>query len=363
VREADLQRQSGNVREDSASLSDWLLSFGKTQAYASLVSRFEQRAGYITPPEETAVLYAIVQRLRPQWSLEIGTFFANTTRIMAEAIVDAAIDGKLITLDPFGQERVPAILQSWPDPLRAVTDFRSWNSMQYFLELETLGIAKGADSPLGVVFVDGHHNFEYALYDIIRSADHLAPSGVIMVDNLEQEGPKMAAIQFLRWNPAWSLFYKGGLFYADNIDESTICVSYDAEILWGVLLAPAGIQAARHPTKLMKRGITYAPLRAVTFNLRHTSHPGTLHLNMAYYVVPHDFHITGQGMSLRRGKGKVFVSGRESTVTINFPSPLTLEISRPDSSTCYEIELSFESEVSAHAYLVLDAREPSSFQS
>jgi len=176
------------------------------------------------------MLYAIVQRLRPQWSLEIGTFFAHTTRIMAEAIVDAGIDGKIITLDPFGQERVPNILQSWPEPLSAVTDFRSWNSMQYFLELETQGTAKGADSPLGVVFVDGHHNFEYALYDTIRSADHLAPGGAIIMDNLEQQGPKTAAIQFLRWNPAWSLFYEGHLFSrtisTSRLSGSTLMVEH-----------------------------------------------------------------------------------------------------------------------------------------
>jgi predicted O-methyltransferase YrrM len=80
--------------------------------------------------------------------------------------------------------------------------------MQYFLELETQRVAKGADSPFGVIFLDGHHNFEYAFYDLIRSADHLAPEGAIVVDNLEQEGPKVAVVQFLRWNPALGRFYK-----------------------------------------------------------------------------------------------------------------------------------------------------------
>src|SRR5687767_13701025 len=115
MRETNSQQQPAGGPEDSASLSDWLLSFGKSPRYASLVARFRQREGYITPPEETAMLYAIVQRLRPQWSLEIGTFFAHTTRIMAEAIANAEIDGKIVTLDPFGQERVPDILRSWPE--------------------------------------------------------------------------------------------------------------------------------------------------------------------------------------------------------------------------------------------------------
>ena len=235
--------------------------------------------------------------------------------------------------------------------------------MQYFLELETLGTPKGADSPLGVVFVDGHHNFEYALFDIMRSADYLAPGGAIMVDNLEQQGPKGATIQFLRWNPAWSLLYKGYLFSADNVDQPTIGVSHDGEILWGVLLAPAGIQAAAHPTNLTKRNISYVPLRALDFNLRHISHPGTLRLDILYYAVPHDYHITGKGISLQRSKGEACVSGRPSTVTVSFASPLALQITRPDVNVCYEIELSFESDVSSNAYVVFDSREPVLVQS
>lgn len=309
------------------------------------------------------MLYAIVQRLRPQWSLEIGTFFAHTTRIMAEAITNAGIDGKIITLDPFGQERVPDILRSWPEQLSAVTDFRSWNSMQYFLELDTLATPKGADSPLGVVFVDGHHNFEYALFDVIRSADHLAPGGAIVMDNLEQQGPKAAALQFLRWNPAYSLLYKGKMFSVDTIDESTIGTSEDGEVLWGVLLAPAGIQVARHPTKLVKRNIPYTPIRELLFNVRHVSHPGTLHLTMAYFALPFDFHITGRGMLLQRASTEKALSGGESTLTIDFPSPLALEITSPDVNVHYEMELSYQSDVSDNAYAVLDGREPVSLQS
>lgn len=181
-------------------------------------------------------------------------------------------------------------------------------------------------------------------------------------DNLEQEGPKTAAIRFLRWNPVWSLFYEGHLLSAEHFDQSTIGVNPDGRTLWGVLLAPAGIQVARHPTKLMKRHLSYAPIRALTFNLHHISHRGTLHVNIQYWAVPFDFHITGQGMSYQRGEGTA-LSGRKPTMTIDFPSPLALEIGRPDMNVTYEIELSYQSDVSDNAYVVLDAREPVFLQS
>ena len=346
------------VPEGTTPLPDWLLSFSRSPAHASLVARFKKREGRMTPVEETALLFAVIQRLRPRWSLEIGTFFANTTRIMAEAVAEAGIDGRIFTIDPFGQERVPGILGSWPESLSSVVGFHPWNSMQYFLDLETRSIAKGADSPLGVVFVDGHHTFEYALFDILRSADHLLPGGVIFVDNLEQDGPKSATLQFLRWNPAWTLFYQGKLYDAVTLDPSVITPLRDEDLLWGILLAPDGIQAARQTIKLMKRGIPYLPLRSLTFNLRRVSRPGRLHLKLLYYSVPYDFHLTSRGMSYKQAAGETFISGKDSSATIEFPTPVSLDPAASGVNVCYELELSYRSEDAADAYVVLDAREP-----
>ena len=63
--------------------AQWLPVFAQSLDYAPLVARFERRDGFITHPVETAMLYALIQRLCKPLTLEIGTFFVNTTRIMA----------------------------------------------------------------------------------------------------------------------------------------------------------------------------------------------------------------------------------------------------------------------------------------
>ncbi|MEJ0016634.1 MAG: class I SAM-dependent methyltransferase [Acetobacteraceae bacterium] len=343
----------------ATALTEWMPEFAASAEYQALVERFASREGYMTSAKETSMLYATIRHLRPQWSLEIGTFFAQSTRIMAEAVVDDGIDGKIITLDPFGADRVPIAMQAWPEALQAVTEFRPCNSMQYFLDLETAATPKGAASPLGVAFVDGHHNFEYALYDIIRCADHLTPGGAIFVDNLEQEGPKFAVIQFLRWNPSWSLYYRGRLLSPASVSTETFREVPTDEVPWGALLAPVGLQCARNTFKIMRRGVPYVPIRALGFNLLEISDPGAIDINLSYYSVPFDFHITGQGMSLARAAGQVALAGGETSAEIVFPAPLVLAIDNPDATNvCYEVEITFRSPRTEDAYLLLDGNAP-----
>jgi hypothetical protein len=55
----------------------------------------------------------------------------------------------------------------------------------------------------GVVFVDGNHDYEFALFDIGRAARYMTPGGFIFVDNVAQPGPFFAARDFLSANPGW----------------------------------------------------------------------------------------------------------------------------------------------------------------
>lgn len=356
-RQTDLS-QPTPAAERFESIAEWLVRFGQSHEYVTLVRRLKERHRALTPAEETAVIYALIQRLRPEWCLEIGSFFGETTRIMAEAIVNAGAAGKVITLDPFGHERMPSILASWPEAERAVTDFRPWNSMQFFVELQTLRIPKGADSPLGLVFVDGDHGFEYALFDIIRSADHLAPGGVIVVDNMEQEGPKRAALQFLAWNPAWRLYHNGNLFDADTITGSTIIGGGDTQWAWGVLIAPDGIQIARQTSKMIKYGLPHHALGELIIDLRHVSHSGILSLNIFHGAVPFDYHLTGIGIMGRFSRSVTTISVGQPSASIKFSTPLMLELNRPDMNVWCEIEASYRSEESENAFLLLGAKEP-----
>ena len=334
-------------------ISEWILEYSESEDYRRLVTKLSTREGAMTSPDETAMIYALIQYLRPELCLEIGTFFAHTTKIMAEAIVDSACNTKLVTLDPFGGHRVPAIVAAWLPPIRTTIDYRSINSMEYFLDLETQGISKGAASPLGVVFVDGHHNFEYALFDIIRSADHIKPGGVIVVDNLEQEGPKRAILQFLRWNPAWKLFYAGKICGSD-VDQKTVRA---ADAVWGALLSPQGIQIAGMGNKILKRGLQYKPLKGLQFNVSKVSHEGTIFINMVYCAVPYDFHVSGEGMVQERITHECNVSVGYAIVLAEFAKTINLTIPPTNMNLFYELELRYESAECEDAYILLDAEE------
>ena len=55
-----------------------------------------------------------------------------------------------------------------------------------------------------LVFVDGNHDYEFALFDIQAAAARMMPGGVIVIDNISQAGPYYATVDFLRARPEWS---------------------------------------------------------------------------------------------------------------------------------------------------------------
>jgi predicted O-methyltransferase YrrM len=326
----------------SSLLADWIRSYSRSPSFGALQERISARQG-ITPAPEAAMLYGLIQQIRPQWAVEIGTFFADTTRVMAEAIVDWGICGKVITIDPFGAERAPALIKSWSRDLQEVTEFKPINSMQFFLDLETSATAKGDDSPLGLMFIDGHHSFEYVLYDIMRSADHINPSGAIVIDNLEQEGPKSALTQFLDWNPAWKT------------------VQFPEHPTWGVLLPPQGMQVASRPVKITKRRIAHDSVDKLRFNLDYISHTGTLFANLCLFAVPFDYHCHGKGIVELRAGGRTEVMEKSETVEIILPQGLRLDVNPEEMHVCYELELAYLADEQANGHVLLDKRKPLTF--
>ena len=164
------------------SLDEWIVSHYQSDAYAELTRSMDPRDLRL-PPTEAAMIVSLIDRLKPEVALEIGTFFGQTALQMAEAIAKNG-KGKLITIDPFGEARVPGIIKTWPAEAQAVTEFQPAYSMQFFATLEAK-MTRGGYTPLGVVFVDGNHAFEYALYDILSAAANVAPGGA---DHRRQHG-------------------------------------------------------------------------------------------------------------------------------------------------------------------------------
>ena len=143
-----------------------------------------------------ATLFTLIRALRPKVVAEVGTLFAGTTEVMARALWQNG-EGIILTTDPLGGERCPAIIGTWPQALRDITHFHALTSMDFFTELDRKRVT------LDLVLVDGNHDFEFALFDLQMAARLLRPGGVIVMDNAEQTGPFLAARTFLSAHPAW----------------------------------------------------------------------------------------------------------------------------------------------------------------
>jgi predicted O-methyltransferase YrrM len=146
--------------------------------------------GALVSPDSQALLYSLIRLLRPQIAIEIGTYLASTTEAMAHAIAENH-SGKLYTVDPYRMEKTPKIVAGWPKVLQKVTYFHLTDSMTFFAWMQREGIRPD------LVFVDGNHDFEFALFDIQCAARLMNPGGFIVIDNIAQPGPFFAARDFM----------------------------------------------------------------------------------------------------------------------------------------------------------------------
>jgi predicted O-methyltransferase YrrM len=165
--------------------------------YAEAVAYFTDYPGRsLMSDHSRATLYSIIKVRRPTYIAEIGTFQAGTTEVMARACWENNWGG-VDTTDPFGGERCPQIIASWPEDLRNYVRFHPLSSMDLFASLDQRRIS------LDLTLVDGNHDFEHALFDLQMAARRTRPSGMVVMDNAEQSGPFHAARTFLAANPAW----------------------------------------------------------------------------------------------------------------------------------------------------------------
>jgi predicted O-methyltransferase YrrM len=145
--------------------------------------------------QSQALLYCVIRNMRPDHVFEIGTFRGGTTEAICRALY-ANGSGKLHTVDPFS-ERVNLVFKQWPPALLDHVQLYEMDSMSFYTELGRERIRPG------VVFVDGNHDYEFALFDIGAGARAILPGGFIFIDNVAQAGPFFAASDFLATHPGW----------------------------------------------------------------------------------------------------------------------------------------------------------------
>jgi predicted O-methyltransferase YrrM len=186
-------------RVDLRSLADPIPAILDAREFAETKRYFAQapsaRRSLLTDVAQ-ALLYSLIRNLRPTHVVEIGTYKGGTAEGMSRAL-HANGHGTLHTVSPFDAELFGPTFAQWPEPLRRHTRYHPVDSMMFFMEMDR------ENNRLDLVLVDGHHDYEFANFDVQAAAQRLTPGGFILIDNVAQAGPYRAAVEFLESHPGW----------------------------------------------------------------------------------------------------------------------------------------------------------------
>jgi hypothetical protein len=179
--------------------SSWLQALVASPNYEAAVEFFtgqETWSQSLVSWPGLALIYSLVRNHQPNTAVEIGTYKGWTAQVIARAL-HASGGGTVHTVGPFDSERFLPLFEQWPDELKRHCKFHPLQSMNFFVECER------ERTRFDFVFVDGNHDYEYALFDIQSAARRMNPGGFVVVDNISQAGPYYAVIDFLDQHPEW----------------------------------------------------------------------------------------------------------------------------------------------------------------
>jgi predicted O-methyltransferase YrrM len=261
-------------------------------------------------PHSQALLHSIVRNQKPSCAVEIGTYKASTTEAICRAL-QANGSGILHTVDPYGAATVPAILARWPDELHQHVSYCDLNSMGFFAGFLEAG------SRAELIFIDGNHDYEFALFDIQCAARVITRGGYLFVDNISQAGPFFAARDFLAMNPAWQPLgqslkrYRPGTAFDYN---RTTIVNTD----FCVLQAPALIHVTSRPLTFGQVPWIGEVASAVELSVA-TPATGTLHVQCVLRELGDVMteRVAAQSVELRTTSGTVTVPLAEPVVRLS----------------------------------------------
>jgi hypothetical protein len=269
--------------------------------------------------------------------------------VLAESIADAGA-GSFVTIDPFGSDRLPGIIAGWPANIAAVTTFHSLNSMSYFASLEVTRTPTGKNGPFNLVFVDGHHSYEYALFDLLSSALYLRPGGAIVMDNIEQAGPAMAVESFLASYRAWRLFSQSGRQLDPAHPESV------PDAKGAILLSPSGVEICQIPYKLHFYDLDRTKIGNIRLRLIPTNACGTVLVSGNLHSVPYNLHLTGEGLVFKVVHFAKEIRSQAEHLDITFED-LAITPFTEEGHINLEVEVRFQSDRDSGTNIILDVAE------
>jgi predicted O-methyltransferase YrrM len=262
-------------------------------------------------PEAQALLFTLTRNLKPAHAFEIGTSQAGTSEAICRAM-QANGSGVLHTTDPFSLAAVPAILLKWPRQLRRHVRFYHLDSMAFFMRMEQTGVCSQ------LTFIDGRHDYEFAMFDLSMAARTLAPGGLILLDNVSQPGPYLAVTDFLRDTPGWRECGNPGDRTGDTLafdkDRPRI---HNTDLI--ALRGPSAFVIGARPITLGERLFDRQQVRGVELTLAERSSRGTLSVQCA--LRGHSAARSSPGVELI-GATSLDLDGAEGPVTARFEPPL-----------------------------------------
>jgi Methyltransferase domain len=262
-----------------------------------------------------ALSYVLIRMLRPQLVVEIGTLNGGTSELFAQALM-ANGQGILTTVDPYGGDRVPAIIRSWASELSRFVDFRPINSMELFAEL-----AENRQRP-DLIFVDGNHEYEYALFDLLASARSVRPEGIIIMDNYDLPGVIGACKSFEADNPTWQpVRFCAHPSFGSREDRMRL------DGLLRIYVAPSTIPVSSHPVEFFSGNLLADGVRGFRLELAEPSPGGRLHYQIYLRIYPWNLHLGVGDIEELSANGSTAIPAGETKVVIDLSVPL--RTSRP----------------------------------
>lgn len=298
---------------DASGPADPIPSIIAAPEFAAATRWFAQEPGRSQlSPEAQALLFTLTRNLKPAHVFEIGTFLAGTSEAICRALQTNGT-GLLHTTDPFSLAAVPAILLKWPRELRRHVRFYHLDSMAFFMRMEQMGVRSR------LTFIDGRHDYQFAMFDLSMAARTLEPGGLILLDNVSQPGPYLAVTDFLRDTPGWSECGNPGDRARDGLpfDKERARI-HNSDLI--ALRAPSGLVVGARPVTLGERGFDRQEVRGVELTIAEKSSRGTLSVQCA--LRGHSASPATPGVEII-GATSLALDGAEGPVSAAFEPPLT----------------------------------------
>jgi predicted O-methyltransferase YrrM len=224
----------------------------------------------LVSPQSQALLYCLIRNLKPEHVFEIGSYRAGTTEAMCRAL-HANGAGVAHTVDPYCAEHVAVVLKHWPPALHDHVQLHAMDSMSFYMTMRREGIRPA------LIFVDGNHDYEFAMFDIACGARSIAPGGFIFVDNIAQAGPFFGGRDFLNTNPGWRELGSSARDYnpAKAFDRHrTTVINTD----FMVLQAPSNYWIGERPRNFGPVRWRRSGIDGLRISIRPPNRAGTLHV-------------------------------------------------------------------------------------